>query len=127
MSQIVVHRPHRLSLGRAKRLAATMAERLRTDLGGSYTWDGDTLRFRRAGASGHVAVTPDDIEICVSTSFLLRPLRARIEREILAFCDEYLGRPAPLPRPQAARPAAARRGSTRSSPSHGASRSGRPK
>src|SRR5262245_18622265 len=126
MSEILVRRPHRLSLMEARRLAESMARRLRADFGGAYTWEGDTLCFERTGASGHVTVTDHDVEIRVSISFLLRPLHGRIEREIVAFCDEQLG-PAGSPESQPARPAAARSRSTKSSRSHGASRSPRPK
>lgn len=90
-------------------------------------WDGDTLRFRRVGASGHVAVTPEDIDIRVTISFLPSPRHRRIEREILAFCDEHLGGPGAPDPAQPARPAASRSRSTRSSRSQGASSSGRPK
>jgi putative polyhydroxyalkanoate system protein len=122
MSEIVVHRSHGLPLAEAKHLAETMADRLRADFGGSYAWEGDTLRFQRTGASAQVVVTAKDIEIRVDISFLLSPLHTRIEREIVAFCDEHLGTPAP---PLWARPAqldASRSGSTRSA----RSRSGPP-
>lgn len=126
MSEIRVRRRHGLRLPQAMRLAETMARRLRDDFGGSYVWDGDTLRFRRTGVSGHIAVTPDDFEIRVTLSFLLGPLHGRIEREILTFCDARAGQAAP-DQAQAATPAARRSRSTRSSRSHGASRSERPK
>lgn len=127
MSDIVVRRRHGLALAKARRLAETMARKLHDDFGGTYEWEGDTLRFRRTGASGDVVVTRDDFEIRIAISFLLAPLRSRIEREIVAFCDEQLGAPAPPDAPQAARPAARRSGSTKSSRSQGASRSVRPK
>jgi putative polyhydroxyalkanoate system protein len=127
MGEIVRHRLHRLPLTEARRLAETIAQRLRDDFGGSYTWDGDRLRFRRTGASAHVTVTAEDVDIRVRISWLLSPLHTRIEREIVTFCDEYLGRPAAPEGAQPARPAALRSGSMRSSRSHGASRSGRPK
>src|SRR5262245_40600112 len=126
MSEILVRRPHRLSLLDARHLAESIARRLRADFGGTCTWEGDTLCFRRTGASGHVAVSDHDVEVRVNISFLLSPLHGRIEREIVAFCDEHLG-PARSPEPQPARPAAARSRSTRSSRSHGASRAPRPK
>jgi putative polyhydroxyalkanoate system protein len=127
MSEILLRRAHGLSLSEAKHLAETIARQLRDDFGGSYAWEGDRLCFRRAGASGDVAVTPEEIEIRVNISFLLSPLHARIEREIVTFCDEHLGRPAPRDRRQPARPTASRSRPMRSSRSHGASRSGRPK
>ena len=80
MSQIVVQRSHSLSLPQARRLAEDMAQHLRSEYGGSYTWDGDTLRFKRTGASGQVAVTRDDIQIRVDIGLLLTPLHSRIER-----------------------------------------------
>jgi putative polyhydroxyalkanoate system protein len=126
MSEILVRRRHGLRLADAKRLAESMARRLRDDFGGSYEWDGDTLRFRRTGASGHIAVSREDFEIRVSLSFLLGPLHGRIEREILTFCDEHAGRPAPAPAPARSSPARRSR-STGPSRSHGASRSERPK
>ena len=127
MSEIVIHRPHGLQLEKAKDVAEKIVRRLRDDFGGSYTWEGDSLRFRRTGASGQVAVTPDDIDIRVDIGLLLRPLRARIEREITALLDEHFGRTEPSDRAQPVRPAVRRSASTKSSRSHGTSRSERPK
>jgi putative polyhydroxyalkanoate system protein len=128
MSKIVVHRQHRLSLGKAKQLAQSIAERLRTQYGGSFSWDGDTLRFQRTGASGQVAVSKAGFEVRVELGLLLTPLHSRIEREIDAFCDEHFGQAGPADGAQPARPAAAlRNAATRSSRSQGMSRSVRPK
>jgi putative polyhydroxyalkanoate system protein len=129
MSKIVVHRHHGLRMAGAKRLAQSIAERLKTQYGGSYTWDGDTLRFLRTGASGQVLVTKDSFEVRVELGFLLTPLHSRIEREIDAFCDEHFGRTgaADVDQPAPARPAALRSEATRSSRSQGMSRSVRPK
>src|SRR5262245_36097838 len=88
---IVVRRTHGLGLARAKRLAEQFARRLRAEYGGSYAWEGNDLRFMRTGASGVVSVTKDDVDIRVELSLLLTPLRAQIEREIRAFCDEHFG------------------------------------
>ena len=126
MSEIVVRRHHDLGLGRAKRLAETMALRLRDDYGGTYAWKGDHLQFERTGASGRITVKPDAVEVRVEIGFLLSPLRGRIEREIRAFCDEQFGKAGAPDRDQPARPAV-RSAATRSSRSQGASRSVRPK
>ena len=112
MSQILVARTHELSLPQARRLAERMAQRLRDEYGGSYTWGGDTVRFERTGASGEVTITNEQVKIRVDIGLLLTPLRSRIEREIHTFLDTYL--------------APDRKGSTRSSRSQGASRSERP-
>ena len=126
MSEIVVRRGHDLGLAGAKRLAETIARRLRDDYGGTYAWTGDRLQFERTGASGRITVTPDAVEVRVEIGFLLSPLRGRIEREIRVFCDEQFGTAgAPAP-DQPARPPV-RSAATRSSRSQGASRSVRPK
>jgi putative polyhydroxyalkanoate system protein len=88
---ILVGRHHELGLVKAKRLAETIARQLQDDFGGTYTWKGNHLLFRRTGASGSVTVTKDEFEVRVELGFLLRPLSARIEREIHTFCDEHLG------------------------------------
>lgn len=123
MSEIHVRRRHGLPIAEARRLAETMARKLRDDFGGSYAWEGDTLRFQRTGASGHVAVTPEAFDIRVDLSFLLRPLHGRIEREIVSFCDENVAPAAET----AQAPAARRKRAARSSRSQGTSRSDRPK
>lgn len=66
-----------------------MARRLKNDFGGSFEWQGDVLHFERTGASGSVAVSKEDFEIRVEPWLLLSPLRSRIEREIVDFCNEH--------------------------------------
>ena len=122
MSQIVVRRQHRLGVPEARRLAETMASRLQRRHGGTFGWTGNRLSFSRRGASGHVAIADDSVEVLVDLGLLLRPLRGRIEREVQTFLDEL-----EAPAAQAARPAARRSTSTRSSRSQGASTSVRPK
>ena len=126
MSEIVVRGRHALGLARAKRLAETMAIRLRDDYGGTYAWTGAHLQFERTGVSGRITVKPDAFEVRVEIGFLLSPLRGRIEREIRAFCEEQFGQAGALDRDQPARPVV-RSAGTRSSRSQGASRSVRPK
>jgi putative polyhydroxyalkanoate system protein len=122
VNPIVVRRTHRLDAATARRMAETIAGRMRREFGGTFDWDGDTLRFSRTGASGHVDLGEREVTVHVDLGLLLRPLRSRIEREIHAYLDD-LG----TATPQAARPAARRSTSTRSSRSQAASRSVRPK
>ena len=127
MRPIIIQRHHSLGLAGARHLLETTAERLREEHGGAFQWNGDTLRFQRTGASGHVAVTNDRVEVHVDLGLLLLPLRARIAREIDAFFDEQLGAAVTPDRGQPARRAAPPRAPTRSSRSQGISRSVRPK
>ena len=88
---ISIRRHHDLGLAKAKRLAQTLARRLQNEFGGTYTWQDNTLHFRRTGASGSATVTKDSVQIRVELGLLLSPLRARIEREIRAGLDSHLG------------------------------------
>src|SRR5262245_5298342 len=90
MATIVVRRHHDLGMAKAKKLAQSIARRLKNDFGGSYEWNGDVLRFKRTGASGSLAVSDDNVDVRVDLGLLLRPLRSRIEREITAYLDEHL-------------------------------------
>jgi putative polyhydroxyalkanoate system protein len=123
VSPIIVRRTHQLDAATARRMAEKIAGRMRREFGGTFDWNGDTLRFKRTGAAGHVDLAPQQVTVHVNLGLLLRPLRRRIEREIHAYLDEHLG----TPTAQAARPAPWRSTSTRSSRSQGASRSVRPK
>lgn len=89
MPTIVIRRQHHLGLAKAKDLAQSVARRLKGDYGGTFGWKGEVLHFERTGASGSIAVTEEDFQVHVELGFLLSPLRSRIEREIVAFCDEH--------------------------------------
>ena len=89
MAAIVVRRHHALGLAKAKGLVQSIARRLQNEHGGSFTWQGDVLRFERTGASGSVAVSNEDFEVHVELGCLLSPLRSRVESEIVKFCDEH--------------------------------------
>ena len=89
MPTISVRRQHALGLAKARDLAQSIARRLKDDYGGSFGWQADVLHFERTGASGSVAVTKDDFRVHVDLDLLLSPLRSRIEREIVKFCDEH--------------------------------------
>ena len=89
---ILIRRQHQLGLAKAKRVAQTLALRLQSEFGGAYTWKGNELHFERTGASGSAIVTKDSVQIRLELGLLLRPLTARIEREIRAGLDAHLGR-----------------------------------
>jgi putative polyhydroxyalkanoate system protein len=90
MPAISLRRQHELGLAKARGLAQSIARRLKDDYGGSFEWKGDVLHFERPGAWGSLAVTKDDFQVRVELGLLLSPLRSRIEREIVTFCDEQL-------------------------------------
>lgn len=91
MSQIDIRRAHALPLkdARAKveRIAAAIAQRFDLECG----WDGNTLRFRRSGVEGEIAVAAKAIRVHARLGFLLFALRPAIEREIHRVMDEEFG------------------------------------
>jgi putative polyhydroxyalkanoate system protein len=91
VSTIVAQRPHRLDQATARNLATSLIRRLRAEFGGSYTWAGNTLRYRRPGVSGRVEVTPAALEVRIEIGLVLTPLDTSLEREIQRFFDEHLG------------------------------------
>lgn len=91
MSQIDIRREHALPLKDARekvgRVAAAIAQRFDLECG----WDGNTLRFRRSGVEGEIAVAAKAIRVHARLGFLLFALRPAIEREIHRVMDEEFG------------------------------------
>lgn len=89
MSDIHIHRTHRLPIKEAKakveRIAEHIAERFDVD----YAWRGNTLDFSRMGVDGHIAVSAKDLKVSVRLGFLLFALKSSIEREIDRTIDEH--------------------------------------
>lgn len=94
MSEIHIRRSHRLSLAKARAAAEKIARSLEQEFDLSWEWEGDALNFRRAGVTGALSVSRQEIDIRVRLGFLLLPLRARVEREIHAYCDGQFGKSA---------------------------------
>jgi len=67
---IAIRRHHDLGLGKAKRLAQTLARGVRSKFGGTYTWKGNELHFERTGASGSATVTKDSVQIRIELGLL---------------------------------------------------------
>ncbi|MCX7627067.1 MAG: polyhydroxyalkanoic acid system family protein [Methylophilaceae bacterium] len=91
MATIDISRPHTLGLEAAKRAAEWIAERMQNELKARYRWQGNDLEFDCPGASGRICVGKDTVRVEVHLSLLLRPLRNRIEQEILRHLEEALG------------------------------------
>jgi putative polyhydroxyalkanoate system protein len=84
---IDVTRSHSLGKAAAREGAARVAERLRSEFGIQYRWQGDYLRFSRPGASGYVLVQDAAVQVSVSLGLLLLPMKAEIAREITDYLD----------------------------------------
>lgn len=87
MATIDIKQNHSLGREAARQTAEQIAQKLQNELKASYRWQGDTLKFDCPGAHGGIFVDDNEVRVEVELSFLLRPMRGRIEREI----KEYLG------------------------------------
>ena len=54
-------------------------------------WDGDSLRFERAGVSGSLTVSRDRVTLYAQLGGLLVAFRGRIEERLHADFDRYFG------------------------------------
>jgi putative polyhydroxyalkanoate system protein len=91
MATISIAKKHRLSHKKAKDAAEEIARDLKSRFSLEYVWNGDRIDFERPGVSGSMHVKKDQIQLDVSLSFLLAPIRPSIEREIHAQFDRLLG------------------------------------
>jgi putative polyhydroxyalkanoate system protein len=90
VATIEVMRQHDMGLQGARQAVQAVALRLQDDLSAHHAWSGDTLKFQCPGAEGRIDVTGSSIRVTVDLSWLLKPVRGRIERSINDTLDEYL-------------------------------------
>jgi putative polyhydroxyalkanoate system protein len=97
---IHIVREHALGLAQARRLARRWTEVARQKLQMECAYaegaNGDVVSFRRAGASGTLAVSPERFELAGKLGLLLGVFRSRIEGEIARNLDQILAQEDPL-------------------------------
>ncbi len=90
MSKIHIVRNHNLTLAEARTEVEHIAQRVDSEFGAEYEWDGDTLRFSRSGVSGEITVTEDTLDLQVTLGLLLTAVKGQIEQKIAEKVDETL-------------------------------------
>jgi len=90
MPQINIKRSHTLDHATARQRAEKIADKLKSELNAQYSWDGDHLKLQHAGAEGSIHVGATELHIQVKLPFLLRPLRASIEKAIHEQLEKHL-------------------------------------
>jgi len=88
MSVIRVNRPHSLVLEKARALAEELVVNLAQEFGVKYHWEDETVKFKGAGAKGHMTVLADRVELKMELGFLLKPFKSKIENSIKRRLDE---------------------------------------
>jgi putative polyhydroxyalkanoate system protein len=89
MAEIRLVRRHALPMAKARALAARAASDL-TRYGVRSGWDGDVLRFHRAGIDGRMRLTPSQIRVEVKLGLLLRPFKSQLAARIDQQLDRLL-------------------------------------
>ncbi|MBN8888104.1 MAG: polyhydroxyalkanoic acid system family protein [Rudaea sp.] len=90
MPSIDIRRKHHHSLKEAKAAVKKTAAAIGKKFGIESEWDGDTLHFERAGASGAIHVTDKEVHVTAQLGFLLGALKPMIEKEIESHLDKGL-------------------------------------
>ena len=94
MSDIRIHRPHRLGLSKAREVAWQWAEEVEQRFDMTCTViegdGGDTVEFRRTGVDGRLLVRADHFDLEARLGFLLGAFSNRIEAEIERNLDALL-------------------------------------
>lgn len=91
MSDIDIRRKHGKSLKAARAAVEKTAAAIGRKFGIASEWDGDTLNFSRAGASGHIHVGKTEVRVHAKLGFLLGAMKPLIEAEIERAFDENFG------------------------------------
>ena len=96
MSDIRIHREHKLGLAKARKVAWAWAEEVEQKFDMACTViegeTSDTVEFTRAGVNGRLIVAPDHFELEAKLGFLLGAFARTIEHEIEKNLDALLGK-----------------------------------
>jgi putative polyhydroxyalkanoate system protein len=109
MADISIKRKHHLGLEGARAAADKMAAKLGEKFDLSGDWDGNVLRFQRAGVNGTLAVSADQMQLEVQLGFMLKMMKGPIEQAVNEQLEKVLAAPKaakPSARPAAIAPAA---------------------
>lgn len=98
MADIEIRRVHDLGRLAARRAAEQMVADLarKFDLRGQ--WQGDVLRFERPGVAGTLALSEKDLHLSISLGFLLKAMKASIEKAVVHELDTLFARTTHAPR-----------------------------
>lgn len=90
MANIHIERQHSFGREGARGRVERIAVDLKRDLQADYEWKGDTLVFKRSGASGTIRVEDEAIVIDVKLGMTLGLMRGKIEAGIQQNLDQVL-------------------------------------
>jgi len=91
MATIQIRRSHQLDQQHIREQVQNLADKLASDLGADYQWQGDRLHFERSGAKGDIDIGEGYLEFNLKLGMLLSPLKGKIESSVVEYLDEHLG------------------------------------
>ncbi len=113
MADIHIHRPHRLGLAKARKVARDWAEQVAQKFGTDCSVltgeTSDTVQFTRSGVKGELIVAADHFDLQAKLGFLLGAFAKTIEAEIEKNLDTLLGAAAATAKKLAAKKTAAKK------------------
>lgn len=90
MANIHIKQSHGLSLDEARKRVEGIAGNLKRKLGVNYQWKGDSLQFKRSGASGDIELGEGFVEVKIKLGMMLAPMKAKIEASVKENMKTYL-------------------------------------
>lgn len=91
MARIDIQRRHHRSPQEVRALVDELAASMQAKFGVDSRWDGDVLRFARAGLDGSITVDAQELHLVAELGFLLSAMKGSIQGEIERKLDERLG------------------------------------
>ncbi|KAA0217077.1 MAG: polyhydroxyalkanoic acid system protein [Lautropia sp.] len=89
MAAIYLQRRHALGLKKARQAAQKVADDMAESFAIESEWDGNALRFSRAGVSGSLTVSKDSVVLDAQLGLLLSAFASRIEERLQKDFDRY--------------------------------------
>jgi len=90
MADIHIERTHNLGLEKARIQVEALAQSLGEELQADYEWNGNTLIFKRPGASGTIDVGADYINVVIELGMSLSLFGFAIEESVNKRLDALL-------------------------------------
>ncbi len=89
MSEIHLHRKHKLGLKKAREAAQKVADDMAEAFDMESEWNGNSLHFSRSGVTGLLKVSKDRVVLDAQLGFLLAAFKHRIEERLEKEFDRY--------------------------------------
>jgi putative polyhydroxyalkanoate system protein len=91
MTNIRIRRGHALTTKHARAAAEKMSVKLGEAFDMQFVWDGEVLRFQRAGVDGQLILGHKEVMIDAQLGFLLALMKPKIEQSIHENLDKIFG------------------------------------